>query len=210
MGFSLQSFSRIRQPHHLPMAGAHLPLHQRFVRCRSSHGNRRARLLGLAPPPRFATPEPTVRSVPGPVLSWDSVPWGLSSGERWNRPPGSSSHALERSRGEPPERPALRSLTRSADSASPQDGAASPYELLAPSLGSGAYSVATPGLMVSPPAQGALPPLARHLWTRLGLPAHKGPPPPGEFGCRVQSHLEPPMYGPTFGSSQGSVGSGCL
>lgn len=60
LGFSLQSFSRIRQPYHLSMAVAHLPLHQRFVRYRSSHGNRRARLLGLAPPLRFATPEPTV------------------------------------------------------------------------------------------------------------------------------------------------------
>lgn len=33
---------------------------QRFVRCRSSHGNRRTRLLGLAPPLRCGTPEPTV------------------------------------------------------------------------------------------------------------------------------------------------------
>jgi hypothetical protein len=180
LGFSLQSFSRIRQPYHLSMAFAHLPLHQRFVRYRSSHGNRRARLLGLAPPLRFATPEPTVnrprgRCSPGILSPGVSLPANDGTGLPAPPPMRLAVHGANAPR--PAHASEYHSICRLNV---PADGAVSPFGLLAPCLRSSDCGVAASGLIVSPPAQGASPPHARRLETRLRLPAHKEPAPLGE------------------------------
>ena len=150
-------------------SSARLSLRNRTACRRSSRCARSTRLPGLSPPQQFVTSDSAIsrlagRCFPGIQPPEVSIRQAMEPASRSLLPCASSPPGQM-----PPGIPALRSFAPPTGSTSPQDGVANLSGLSAPCLVSGRFSLTSSGLIVSPPAQGASPPLARRLWMPLSL-----------------------------------------